>query len=54
MYGFYPVFSEAGQSQGLSLYAFCIFFIPVLPIGLYLAAREEGGFRFYGSIPFFD
>jgi hypothetical protein len=53
MFGFYPVAREGDRVLGLSVHAFCLFFFPLIPSGIYLIEPPQGQqYRFHGRVPF--
>lgn len=55
MFGFYPLINNGWRVLGLSIHAFCVFYVPLIPTGIYLVERPDfDTFRFYGEVPFYE
>jgi len=53
MYGFHPVVRVGDERVlGLSLHAFCVLFVPLLPLAWYLVETPDyQSYRFHGRVP---
>ncbi len=53
MFGFVPIFKDADYTLGLSIYAICALYIPLVSLGVYLVRRSsKKSYHFYGRVPF--